>query len=180
MLELAVLLLLGSALTTSGLSEPGLAGWLLAPLLLLVIRPAAALLALVGSGIAPGERLFVAWFGVKGVAALNYAVVAAASGLLGDDAPAVLWTAIACVIVSIRGPRDQRDGGHAAAAAGLTADRLARRRSGQVRLQKLRQGGAWDGGGGLQRQLRPPPPVPRLRAVPARARRPRSPAAPPA
>jgi sodium/hydrogen antiporter len=100
-LELAVLLLLGSALTTSGLSEPGFAGWLLAPLLLLVIRPLTALLALVGSGIVPRERLYVAWFGVKGVAALNYAVVAAASGVLGADAPAVLWTAIACVIVSI-------------------------------------------------------------------------------
>jgi sodium/hydrogen antiporter len=100
-LELAVLLLLGSALTTSGLEEPGLAGWLLAPLLLLVIRPAAALLALVGSGIAPRERLYVAWFGVKGVAALNYAVVAAAGGLLGADGSVVLWTAIACVIVSI-------------------------------------------------------------------------------
>jgi sodium/hydrogen antiporter len=100
-LELAVLLLLGSALTTSGLDEPGLAGWLLAPLLLLLIRPLSALLALVGSGIAPRERLYVAWFGVKGVAALNYAVVAAAGGLLGADGTVVLWTAIACVIVSI-------------------------------------------------------------------------------
>lgn len=100
-LELAVLLLLGSALTTSGLGLPGLGGWLLAPLLLLVIRPATALLALVGSGIDMRERLYVAWFGVKGVAALNYAVVAAAGGALGADRSVVLWTTIACVIVSI-------------------------------------------------------------------------------
>ncbi len=100
-LELAVLVLLGSALTTSALDEPGLAGWLLAPLLLFVIRPATALLALIGSGIALRERIYVAWFGVKGVAALNYAVVAGASGLLGADTPVVLWTTIACVIVSI-------------------------------------------------------------------------------
>jgi NhaP-type Na+/H+ or K+/H+ antiporter len=100
-LELAVLLLLGSALTTAGLAEPGLAGWLLAPLLLLAIRPLAALAALVGSGIAPRERLYVAWFGVKGIATLNYAVIAAASGALGGDASVVLWTAIVCVIVSI-------------------------------------------------------------------------------
>lgn len=113
-LELAVLLLLGSALTTSGLGEPGLAGWLLAPLLLLVIRPLTALLALVGSGVPRRERLYVAWFGVKGVAALNYAVIAAASGALGDDAPVVLWTAIACVIVSI-------------AAHGLSATAVTRR-----------------------------------------------------
>ncbi|HEX4804499.1 MAG TPA: cation:proton antiporter, partial [Conexibacter sp.] len=100
-LELAVLLLLGSALTTAGLGKPGLAGWLLAPLLLLAIRPVTALLALVGSGIAPRERLYVAWFGVKGVAALNYAVVAAAGTTLGADRSIVLWTTIACVIVSI-------------------------------------------------------------------------------
>ncbi len=38
-LELLVLLMLGTMLTTAGLSAPGAAGWLLAPLLLLVIRP---------------------------------------------------------------------------------------------------------------------------------------------
>lgn len=101
-LELAVLLLLGSALTTGGLGKPGLAGWLLAPLLLLVIRPLTALLALVGSGMPPRERLYVAWFGVKGVAAVNYAVVAAAGTALAQpDRSTVLWTTIACVIVSI-------------------------------------------------------------------------------
>ncbi|MGH2862629.1 MAG: hypothetical protein ACRDL8_02630 [Solirubrobacteraceae bacterium] len=34
-----MLLLLGSALTTTGLAVPGVAGWLLAPLLILIVRP---------------------------------------------------------------------------------------------------------------------------------------------
>jgi sodium/hydrogen antiporter len=40
-LELLVLLLLGSMLTLDGLGAPGVAGWLLAPLLIVIIRPAA-------------------------------------------------------------------------------------------------------------------------------------------
>ena len=40
LLELAVLLLLGSTLTTTGLKAPGVAGWLLAPLIILILRPA--------------------------------------------------------------------------------------------------------------------------------------------
>ena len=38
-LEFAVLLLLGTMLTLDGLGAPGLWGWLLVPVLLLVIRP---------------------------------------------------------------------------------------------------------------------------------------------
>lgn len=43
LLELAVLLLLGSMLTTDGLGVPGSAGWMLAPLIIIVIRPALVL-----------------------------------------------------------------------------------------------------------------------------------------
>ncbi|MGX6449527.1 cation:proton antiporter domain-containing protein [Patulibacter sp. S7RM1-6] len=101
-LVLAVLLVAGSSLTLDGLRLPGLEGWLLAPLLLLVLRPAFALLALVRSGMPRGERLYVAWFGVRGVAAVNYTTAALATGLLAaDEAGTVLWTAIACMIVSV-------------------------------------------------------------------------------
>src|SRR5215216_3902996 len=49
LLELAVILLLGSMLTTAGLAAPGWEGWLLAALLLVVVRPLACLLCLIGS-----------------------------------------------------------------------------------------------------------------------------------
>jgi NhaP-type Na+/H+ or K+/H+ antiporter len=100
-LVLAVLLLTGSALTLDGLAVPGLAGWLLGPLLVLVLRPAFALVALVGSGMPRRERLFVAWFGVRGVAGINYTTAAIALGYLGGEGETVLWTALACVIVSV-------------------------------------------------------------------------------
>jgi NhaP-type Na+/H+ or K+/H+ antiporter len=49
-----------------------------------------------------GERTFVAWFGVRGVAVLYYAVVAIGAGVLapGEEAT-VFWTAALCVMVSI-------------------------------------------------------------------------------
>src|SRR5215216_5456472 len=49
LLELTVILVLGSMLTTAGLSAPGWEGWLLAALLLVVVRPLACLLCLIGS-----------------------------------------------------------------------------------------------------------------------------------
>jgi NhaP-type Na+/H+ or K+/H+ antiporter len=101
-LELLVLLLLGSMLTVDGLGAPGVAGWLLAPLLIVVIRPA-LVMATSGKGLASlGERVFLAFFGVRGVAALFYAAVVAESGAISAaETKTVVWTAVVCVIVSI-------------------------------------------------------------------------------
>jgi NhaP-type Na+/H+ or K+/H+ antiporter len=100
--ELTVILLLGSMLTFAGLEAPGAGGWLLVPALLLLIRPLSVAIALVRSEMPAGERAFVAWFGVRGVGSLYYAAVAVGAGVLApDDAELVVWSAIACVIVSI-------------------------------------------------------------------------------
>lgn len=101
--ELALILLLGSMVTFEGLGEPGVSGWLLVPLLLLVIRPASVMLSLLRSRVrGQRERVFVAWFGVRGVGSLYYAAVAAGSGVLSDgDARRLFWTVAACVLVSI-------------------------------------------------------------------------------
>ncbi len=101
-LELAVLLLLGSTLTTTGLAVPGLAGWLLAPLIILLVRPV-LVLAITNSGFLELRgRLFLGFFGVRGVAALYYAAVVAATGDLSHAATTkVLWTTIVCVAISI-------------------------------------------------------------------------------
>jgi NhaP-type Na+/H+ or K+/H+ antiporter len=100
--ELAVILLVGSALTFDGLGTPGLAGWALAALLVLVFRPLAVNVALLGSRMdRPGERAFVAWFGVRGIGTLFYVALAVAAGLPAGEEAVVMWTAIACVVVSI-------------------------------------------------------------------------------
>ena len=101
--ELAVILLLGSMLTLDGLGTPGVAGWGLALLVVFVLRPVTVNLALMGSRLQrPGERAFLAWFGVRGVGTLFY--VAAATGLgalTGAEAELITWTAVAAVILSV-------------------------------------------------------------------------------
>jgi sodium/hydrogen antiporter len=100
--ELAVILLLGSTLTLTGLGEPGLAGWLLAPLLLVLIRPVAVAASLLGSGLPAGERSFVAWFGVRGIGSLYYAAFAiGAGGFAAQDEATLFWTVAVAVVVSI-------------------------------------------------------------------------------
>jgi NhaP-type Na+/H+ or K+/H+ antiporter len=101
--ELAVILLLGSMLTLDGLGTPGWAGWGLALLVVFVLRPVTVNLALLGSRLQrPGERAFLAWFGVRGVGTLFYVAAATGLGALsGAEATLVTWTAIAVVVVSV-------------------------------------------------------------------------------
>jgi NhaP-type Na+/H+ or K+/H+ antiporter len=102
LLELVVLVLLGTMLTSAGLGAPGVAGWLLAPLLLLVIRPA-LVFATAGRGFLDRRRLlFLAFFGVRGVAAVYYAAVVVGAGVLEPaEQQVVVWTTIVCVVASI-------------------------------------------------------------------------------
>lgn len=100
--ELGMVLLLGSTITIAGLAAPGLAGWLLVPVLLIVIRPGAVLASFAGSGVAMKERLLIGWFGIRGIGSFYYAAVAINAGVLStDEVGLIYWTIIACVGVSI-------------------------------------------------------------------------------
>ncbi|MEH3053480.1 MAG: cation:proton antiporter [Patulibacter minatonensis] len=113
--ELALVLLLGTVLSIGGLGQPGAAGWALVALLLLVIRPAATLLAFLGSTLPLRERLFIGWFGVRGIGSIYYATFAATASLLPQaEARVVLWTVLIAASTSI-------------VAHGLTGELLGRR-----------------------------------------------------
>jgi sodium/hydrogen antiporter len=114
-MEFVVLLLLGTMLTLDGLSAPGLSGWLLVPVLLVLIRPL-LVLATVGRGnMDRGSRLFLGFFGVRGVAALFYAAVVAQAHVVSpSEQRVIVWTTIICVVGSI-------------VVHGLSADALTRR-----------------------------------------------------
>ncbi len=100
--ELALILLLGSMVTIGGLGEAGAGGWLLVPVLLLVIRPLATLVGFAGSRVSPGDRAFIGWFGVRGIGSLYYVAVAIGLGALpADDERTLFWTVAACVVGSI-------------------------------------------------------------------------------
>ncbi len=100
--ELALILLLGSSVTLAGLQAPGWTGWLLAPALLILIRPASVAIALTRTPIPGRERAFAAWFGVRGIGTLYYVAVAVGTGALTDgEATTIVWTTTVCVIASI-------------------------------------------------------------------------------
>jgi len=100
--ELGVILLLGSMVTLAGVGEVGWAGWLLVPLLLLVIRPAATAVAFVGSSMPAREVAFIAWFGVRGIGSLYYVAVALGLGVLSvEESRDIFWTVVACIVVSV-------------------------------------------------------------------------------
>ena len=101
--ELTVILLLGSMLALGRFDLAGAWGIALAPVAVFVVRPLTAFLTLAGtSRLDLRERLWVAWFGVKGVASLNYAALAVAAGAFAaDDTAALVWTVLTTVALSI-------------------------------------------------------------------------------
>ena len=100
--ELALILLLGSMVTVGGLGEAGVGGWLLVPVLLLVIRPLATVVGFAGSPVSRRDRMFMGWFGVRGIGSLYYVAVALGFGVLpAGDASTLFWTVAACVVGSI-------------------------------------------------------------------------------
>jgi sodium/hydrogen antiporter len=113
--ELTLVLLLGSLVTWGGLATPGVAGWLLVPLLLVAIRPIATLAAFARSPVPPRERAFIGWFGIRGIGSLYYAAATIQGGLLVEtEAVRVFWSVVVLAGVSIL-------------AHGLTATSLTRR-----------------------------------------------------
>jgi NhaP-type Na+/H+ or K+/H+ antiporter len=100
--ELALVLLIGTTVTAAGLGQPGLSGWLLVPLLLLLIRPVTTIAALAPLRLPLLERAFIGWFGIRGIGSLYYVAVALGAGVLTmDEATTLYWTVIVCVGVSV-------------------------------------------------------------------------------
>lgn len=100
--ELVAVVLVGLVVTGDGLSIPGVGGWLLAPFVIVVVRPLLVLALAAGTPLSLRQRLYLGFFGVRGVAAVYYAAVLAGTGVLAPHETAVVvWTTLVCVAVSI-------------------------------------------------------------------------------
>ncbi len=101
--ELSVILIFGSMLALGNFDLAGAWGLALAPVAVFVLRPLTAYLTLLGtSRLSSRERLWVSWFGVKGVASLNYAaIVAGAAVFSAAESAAVVWAVLSTVALSI-------------------------------------------------------------------------------
>lgn len=98
LLTVAVLVLMGGALTRGILASIGWAEILLAALILLVVRPLAGWLALTPGRTGRRERGVIAFFGVRGVGSLFYIAYALQEGNFADADR--LWAVVVLVVVS--------------------------------------------------------------------------------
>ena len=93
--KLGIFIVFGSLLTLSGLFGDGLAAVAIVLVTLLVARPVAVWLALAGTRVDAATKLFMAWFGPKGVATMTFALLVLAEGF---DASSRLFNLAALVV----------------------------------------------------------------------------------
>jgi NhaP-type Na+/H+ or K+/H+ antiporter len=96
--EVAVVLLVGGMLAIYGLPSGAV---LLICLLLLVIRPIAVFLGLVGSDTDHLERGLISWFGIRGIGSIYYMSNAVEHGLPADLAEPLVAITLTTVAVSV-------------------------------------------------------------------------------
>lgn len=85
-LKLVAILVFGALLTPAFLfEETPLAGWLFAALVLVVARPAALQVSLLGADLTRMEKLAAMWFGPKGFASVIYGILVLQSGIDESD-----------------------------------------------------------------------------------------------
>ena len=96
--ELFIVLVVGAMLTFADL--PANAVTFLA-LLLLVIRPAAVWLGLIGAPISRDQRFMIAWFGIRGIGSIYYLMYATNHGLPRPLAEQIVAITLAAVTLSI-------------------------------------------------------------------------------
>jgi sodium/hydrogen antiporter len=79
--KLAVFVVFGSLLTVEGLSAAGWTGPVIAAFTLLLARPVAVLIALAGTRTDLVTRIFMGWFGPKGVATVTFSLLVLGTGI---------------------------------------------------------------------------------------------------
>jgi NhaP-type Na+/H+ or K+/H+ antiporter len=99
LLTAGILLLLGGAIARGLLSGLGMAEVLLAAAVLLVVRPVAGWLSLLGSRVGPRDRWVIAFFGVRGIGSVYYLAYALNSAPFDDDGQR-LWAVTGLVILA--------------------------------------------------------------------------------
>ncbi len=98
--EMALVLMVGAMLSYA---KPLPAAWWFVPLLLLVLRPASVVAAVVGEGLTAPQRAMIAWFGIRGIGSVFYLLLVLRYGVerpIADTLVSLtLWTVAASIIV---------------------------------------------------------------------------------
>ncbi len=97
MLTVLVIFLLGGAAATGLLAGTTWREVLVALVVLVVVRPLAGLVGLLGGRTGPRERVAVSLFGVRGVGSVFYVAYALSEGEFGE--PGAVWRIVALVVI---------------------------------------------------------------------------------
>jgi NhaP-type Na+/H+ or K+/H+ antiporter len=85
LVKLGIFVVFGSLLTLDGLFGDGPAGLAIAAFTLLIARPVAVFLSLMGTRTDFAERAFMGWFGPKGVATMTFSLLVLSQGIAAGD-----------------------------------------------------------------------------------------------
>jgi NhaP-type Na+/H+ or K+/H+ antiporter len=97
--KLGIFVVFGSLLTLDGLFGDGWAAVAIVAVTLLVARPVAIAVALLGTRLPLYLQAFMAWFGPKGVATMTFSLLVLAEGFAGSER--IFNLAALCVFASI-------------------------------------------------------------------------------
>ncbi|HEY9599099.1 MAG TPA: cation:proton antiporter, partial [Cyanophyceae cyanobacterium] len=95
------ILILGSLLLLDPIIKYSGQAWLLAGLLLLIIRPVGVWISMLGSHIPPPTLWLFGWFGIRGVGSLYYLCYAFGKGLEGETGEQIAWITYITVCISV-------------------------------------------------------------------------------
>lgn len=96
--ELAVMLLIGALLSATTFSAFSLG---IAAALLLVVRPLAVQVTLIGSPLTRTQRRLAAWFGIRGVGSAYYLAYVLSHGATGEQIAVVADAVLATIVASV-------------------------------------------------------------------------------
>jgi sodium/hydrogen antiporter len=96
--EVVVVLLVGVMISVNAIPDAAL--WFV-PLLLLVIRPVAAGMGMIGSNTTWLQRAFVGWFGIRGIGSIYYLMYAIVHGVADETATLLTGMTLAVVTTSV-------------------------------------------------------------------------------
>lgn len=96
--ELAVMLLIGALLSATTFNAFSLG---IAAALLLVVRPLAVRLTLIGSPLTRTQRRLAAWFGIRGVGSAYYLAYVLSHGAAGEETARVADAVLATIVASV-------------------------------------------------------------------------------
>lgn len=99
--KFAALLLFGALITPNLLSHLSALGWVLAVVIIVVVRPVAMFLSLLRTQLPRSEKLVAAWFGPKGFASVVYGLLVLQSDIPSATAQAVFELVAITIAISI-------------------------------------------------------------------------------